>query len=100
MDTPKGEQKLDLPDAEAEAPTSKVLRRIGLLEGQFTIPDDIKELGRDEIEEMFYGNPDKFSDSQDEDSPEDELKAQALKPSFDSLFPRAKTPGFHRNSRV
>ena len=30
-------------------------RRIGFLEGKFTIPDDIKAFAREEIEEMFYG---------------------------------------------
>ena len=34
--------------------------RIGFLEGQFVIPDDIKAFAREEIEDMFYGNPDKF----------------------------------------
>lgn len=31
------------------------LRRLGLLEGQFTVPDDIKTMFAEEIEEMFYG---------------------------------------------
>lgn len=34
--------------------------RIGFLEGQFNVPDDIKTPFAEEIEEMFYGNPDKF----------------------------------------
>jgi hypothetical protein len=42
-----------------------------------TIPDDFDTMMAEEIEEMFYGNPDKFSDLRDEDSPEDRLKAQA-----------------------
>jgi prevent-host-death family protein len=29
--------------------------RLGGLEGQFAIPDNIKEFGREEIEAMFYG---------------------------------------------
>ena len=32
-----------------------VSRRIGLLEGQGSIPENWKELGRKEIEEDFYG---------------------------------------------
>ena len=35
--------------------------RIGFMKGQFTVPDDFDTLFQDEIEEMFYGNPDKFS---------------------------------------
>lgn len=30
-------------------------RRLGGLEGRFTIPDDFKGFMKDEIEEMFYG---------------------------------------------
>lgn len=30
-------------------------RRLGSLKGQFTIPDDIKTMFAEEIEEMFYG---------------------------------------------
>ncbi len=29
------------------------VQRLGFLEGQFKVPDDFDELGRDEIEEMF-----------------------------------------------
>lgn len=29
------------------------LQRLGFLEGQFKVPDDFDELGRDEIEKMF-----------------------------------------------
>lgn len=29
--------------------------RLGMLEGQFDVPDDFDEMGREEIEEMFYG---------------------------------------------
>jgi prevent-host-death family protein len=32
-------------------------RRIGFMEGEFTVPDDIKTPFKDEIEEMFYGKP-------------------------------------------
>ena len=28
-------------------------RRLGFLEGQFLVPDDFDEMGRDEIEQMF-----------------------------------------------
>jgi hypothetical protein len=30
-------------------------RRLGSLKGQFTVPDDIKTMFAEEIEEMFYG---------------------------------------------
>lgn len=29
------------------------IQRLGFLEGQFKVPDDFDELGRDEIEQMF-----------------------------------------------
>ncbi len=35
--------------------------RIGFLKGQITVPEDIKTPFADEIEEMFYGNPDKLN---------------------------------------
>ena len=42
---------------EAEKPKS----RLGFLKGRgFVVPDDIKTPFKEEIEEMFYGNPDKF----------------------------------------
>ena len=75
MDSPKDEENFDLPDDEPETP--KVFRRLGMLDGQFNVPDDFDTMFADEIEEMFYGNPDKFSDLRDDDSPEDQLKAQA-----------------------
>jgi hypothetical protein len=74
MDSPKDEEKLDLPEEEPKAP--KVLRRIGIMKGQFKIPDDFDTMMAEEIEEMFYGNPDKFSDSRDDDSSAGESKAQ------------------------
>jgi len=38
-------------------------RRLGILEGLgYVVPDDIKTPFKDEIEEMFYGNPEKFKD--------------------------------------
>jgi prevent-host-death family protein len=33
----------------------KPVIRIGVLDGQFNVPDDIKAFGRAEIESMFYG---------------------------------------------
>ena len=42
---------------EAEHPK----RRIGFLKGKFNVPDDIKTPFADEIEDMFYGDPDKFN---------------------------------------
>jgi len=36
-------------DAAEAAPTS----RLGFLRGRFTVPDDLNEMGQDEIEEMF-----------------------------------------------
>ena len=29
--------------------------RLGFMEGQFSVPDDFDEMGREEIEAMFYG---------------------------------------------
>jgi hypothetical protein len=77
MDSAKDEEKLDLPGGEVETPPSKGLRRLGMLDGQFAVPDNLKEFGRPEVEEMFYGSPDELSDQPDEASPENELKAQA-----------------------
>ncbi|WP_160003332.1 type II toxin-antitoxin system Phd/YefM family antitoxin [Rhizobium sp. 18055] len=36
--------------------------RIGFMKGMFTTPDDFDTMMAEEIEEMFYGNPDKFKD--------------------------------------
>ena len=36
-------------------------RKLGFLKGQYAVPEDFKAFGREEIEEMFYGNPDKFA---------------------------------------
>jgi prevent-host-death family protein len=41
-----------------ETPTGK--RELGFLKGKYAVPADFKAFARDEIEEMFYGNPDKF----------------------------------------
>ena len=38
-----------------DAPERKPVKRIGFLEGQFTIPDDIKAIDGEEIEKLFYG---------------------------------------------
>lgn len=47
---------------EAIAPEAKPGKsRLGFLWGYGTVPDDIKAPFADEIEEMFYGNLDKFS---------------------------------------
>lgn len=35
----------------------KVVQRIGFMEGEGVIPDDIKTPFKDEIEEIFYGKP-------------------------------------------
>ncbi len=37
-------------------------RRIGFMKGEIVMPDDFDTMMADEIEEMFYGNPDKFKD--------------------------------------
>jgi prevent-host-death family protein len=38
-------------------------RRLGFMNGLgLTVPQDIKSPFKEEIEEMFYGNPDKFKD--------------------------------------
>ena len=44
-----------------DAPEPPKKRRFGMLAGMFPVPDDIKTPFKDEIEEMFYGNPDKFA---------------------------------------
>lgn len=35
----------------------KAVRRIGFMEGEGVIPDDIKTPFKDDIEDMFYGKP-------------------------------------------
>ena len=44
-----------LEEAPAEEPKKKK-RRIGFLEGQFSVPDDFDTMFAKEIEEMFYGD--------------------------------------------
>jgi prevent-host-death family protein len=36
-------------------------RKLGFLKGQFKVPKDFKAFAREDIEEMFYGNPNKFA---------------------------------------
>jgi prevent-host-death family protein len=36
-------------------PEAKPKRRLGMLEGQMTVPDDFDTMFQDEIEKMFYG---------------------------------------------
>ena len=38
-----------------EEPLAKAVQRIGFMKGEISIPDDFKAFGREEIEEMFYG---------------------------------------------
>ena len=38
-----------------DEPLKKPMQRIGFLKGVYTIPEDFKAFGREEIEEMFYG---------------------------------------------
>jgi len=37
------------------APEAGQVKRIGFLEGQFTVPEDFDEMGREEIEVLFGG---------------------------------------------
>jgi len=40
---------------------TKKIRRVGFLAGLgYTVPDDMKTPYKDDIEKMFFGNPDKF----------------------------------------
>ncbi|KQY33889.1 type II toxin-antitoxin system Phd/YefM family antitoxin [Rhizobium sp. Root483D2] len=48
-----------VPLDEAEMPKK---RRIGFMKGEIVVPHDFDRMMADEIEEMFYGNPDKFKD--------------------------------------
>lgn len=48
-----------VPIGEVEKPKK---RRIGFMKGMFKTPEDFDTMMADEIEEMFYGNPDKFKD--------------------------------------
>ena len=46
--------RADEPLPVAQSATAK--RRFGFLKGQITVPDDIKTMFAEEIEEMFYGD--------------------------------------------
>lgn len=37
------------------------IRALGALRGKVSVPEDFDTLMQDEIEEMFYGNPEKFN---------------------------------------
>ena len=39
-----------------DAPLGDEQKRIGFMEGQFTVPDDFDDMGRVEIESMFDGD--------------------------------------------
>jgi len=45
----------------AIAPAAAPKRKLGFLKGQYNVPDDFKAFAREEIEEMFYGNPEKLT---------------------------------------
>jgi prevent-host-death family protein len=36
-----------------DSPTGKQVRRLGFLQGKFSVPDDFNEMGRAEIERLF-----------------------------------------------
>ena len=40
-----------------DAPTGRQVRRLGFLKGQFLIPDDFDQMGQQEIEKWFTGEP-------------------------------------------
>lgn len=40
-----------------DQPKPRATRRLGFLKGQMTIPDDFNEMGREEIERLFNGEP-------------------------------------------
>ena len=39
-----------------DTPAPRPKRWMGFMEGQFNVPDDFDEMGREEIEKMFYGD--------------------------------------------
>ena len=43
-------------EPEATDRTAMAARRIGFMKGEFSIPDDFNEMGREEIDEMFNGD--------------------------------------------
>jgi prevent-host-death family protein len=42
-------------------PEESKRRKLGFLKGQFNVPKDFKAFAREEIDEMFFGNPDKLT---------------------------------------
>ena len=40
-----------------DEPPKKPIRRMGFLQGQYSIPDDFDTMGQDEIIRMFEGDP-------------------------------------------
>jgi prevent-host-death family protein len=40
-----------------DAPPEKPVRRLGFLEGQYSIPDDFDQMGQEEIIRLFEGEP-------------------------------------------
>ena len=56
----RGKPMVTVRAVEAVAENSK--SRIGSLKGKISVPDDIKKMFKDEIEEMFYGEPSLLSD--------------------------------------
>lgn len=49
------------PESVETAPYVSRMAGFGALKGRITVPDDIKTPFAADIEEMFYGNPDKFN---------------------------------------
>jgi prevent-host-death family protein len=45
----------------AVTPAKQAPRQFGFLKGQYKTPKDFKAFGREEIDEMFFGNPDKLT---------------------------------------
>ena len=41
-----------------DTPQVRKVKRLGLMEGQFTVPGDFDRMGETEIERMFYGERD------------------------------------------
>jgi prevent-host-death family protein len=40
-----------------DAPVQKPMRRLGFLQGQFTVPDDFDRIAQEEIIRLFEGDP-------------------------------------------
>ena len=41
-----------------DEPAQKPMRRLGFLQGQYSIPDDFDQMGQEEIIRLFEGEPD------------------------------------------